>query len=86
MFNRKANILKVSHDFSTPIILYGTSPLEEDSFIPDSIQDIQRFKYILKRAKDLTKKEINDFLVYPNLNYFSLSYYKKNHCCPIKTF
>ncbi len=73
----KANILKVAHDYSVPIILYGTSPLEEDSFIPDSIQDIARFKYILKKAKDLTRKEINDFLIYPNLNLFLLSYYKK---------
>jgi tRNA(Ile)-lysidine synthase TilS/MesJ len=73
----KANILKVAHDYSVPIILYGTSPLEEDSFIPDSIQDIARFKYILKKSNDLTRKEINDFLIYPNLNLFLLSYYKR---------
>jgi len=73
----KANILKVAHDFSIPMILYGTSPLEEDSFLPDSIQDIERFKYILKKANDLTRKEINDFLIYPDLNLFLLSFYKK---------
>jgi len=73
----KANILKVAKDYSVPIILYGTSPLEEDSFVPDSIQDIARFKYILKKSNDLTRKEIDDFLIYPNLNHFLLSYYKK---------
>jgi hypothetical protein len=73
----KAAILKTAHDYSIPIILYGTSPLEEDSFIPDSIQDIARFKYILSKSKDLTRKEINDFLIYPHLNHFLLSYNKK---------
>jgi hypothetical protein len=72
-----ANILKVANDYSIPIILYGTSPLEEDSFVPDSIQDVARFKYILKKYSDLSKKEINDFLIYPNLNYFKLSFYKR---------
>lgn len=72
----KANVLKVANDFSIPIILYGTSPLEEDSFVPDSIQDIRRFKYIMKQAGNLTKKEINNFLIYPNLNHFLHLYYK----------
>nr|WP_319997631.1 N-acetyl sugar amidotransferase [uncultured Draconibacterium sp.] len=73
----KANVLKVAKDFSVPIILYGTSPLEEDSFVPDSIQDITRFKYIMKVANNLTKKQINEFLIFPKLNMFQHSIYKK---------
>ncbi|MGE0078453.1 MAG: N-acetyl sugar amidotransferase [Bacteroidales bacterium] len=73
----RANILKVARDYSIPIILYGTSPLENDSFVPDSIQDIARFKHILSNSKELTKKEINDFLIYPRLNQFFLSLGKK---------
>ena len=73
----KANVLKVAKDFSVPIILYGTSPLEEDSFVPDSIQDITRFKYIMKVANNLTKKQINEFLIFLKLNMFQHSIYKK---------
>lgn len=72
----KVNIIKVAKDYSIPIILYGTSPLENDSFVPDSIQDFARFKYILNESKTLERKEVDQFLIYPNLNLFSLSYYK----------
>ena len=72
----KAHILKVAEDLKVPLILYGTSPLEEDSFLPDSIQDIERFKYILRKSQQFSKKEINDFLVYPDMNHFKLSWYK----------
>lgn len=72
----KVNIIKVAQDYSVPLVLYGTSPLEEDSFVPDSIQDITRFKYILKQSKEFSKKEIEDFLIYPNLNLFKQSFYK----------
>jgi hypothetical protein len=70
-------ILKTAQDYKTPIILYGTSPLEEDSFVPDSIQDISRFKYILKDAPDLTKEEINRYIVIPNRNDFNTFIKKK---------
>ncbi|MDR2011277.1 MAG: hypothetical protein LBQ22_12435 [Bacteroidales bacterium] len=73
----KANILKVSADYRTPIILYGTSPLEEDSFVPDSIQDVTRFKYILKQSGEFTKKEMKEFLIYPNFNFLYLTLNKK---------
>ncbi|MBI9066812.1 MAG: N-acetyl sugar amidotransferase [Salinivirgaceae bacterium] len=73
----KANVLKVAKDYSTPIILYGTSPLENDSFVPDSIQDISRFKHIMSLSNNLTKKQINDFLIFPKLNLFLQSLYKK---------
>ena len=73
----KAHILKVSRDYKTPIILYGTSPLENDSFVPNSIQDIARFKYLMRKAGNLTRKQLNEFLIYPNLNLFRLSYLKR---------
>mgnify|MGYP003810277381 CR=1 FL=1 len=73
----KAHILKVSNDYKTPIILYGTSPLENDSFVPDSIQDIARFKYIMRKAGNLSRKQINEYLIFPNLNLFRLSYLKR---------
>jgi tRNA(Ile)-lysidine synthase TilS/MesJ len=73
----KVNIFKVAEDYSIPIILYGTSPLEEDSYIPDSIQDVTRFRYILNKNKDLSHKEVEEFLIYPNLNHFRIAYYKK---------
>ncbi len=73
----KANILKVAEDYKVPIILYGTSPLENDSFIPDSIQDVSRFKYVMKISKNIKKSEVNDFLIYPNLNMIRQTYYKK---------
>ncbi len=73
----KANVLKVAKEYSIPIILYGTSPLENDSFVPDSIQDIARFKHIMKIEKNMTRKQLNDFLIFPNLNMFTHSLYKK---------
>jgi len=84
----KVNILKVAQEYSVPVILYGTSPLENDSFVPDSIQDIARFKYILTTSKEITKKEINNFLIYPNLNLFLISFYKRigkfpKEVCPL---
>ena len=73
----KAHIIKVAREYKVPMILYGTSPLEEDSFVPDSIQDISRFKYILNESKEFTKKEISDFLIYPKLNFFRLFFWKR---------
>lgn len=72
----KANVLKVAGDYSVPVILYGTSPLENDSFVTDSIQDISRFRHIMRLANNLTKKEINNYLIYPGLNMFLHSFYK----------
>jgi len=69
----KAHIYKVANDYQIPIILLGISPLEENSFLPDSTQDIARFKYIMKEAGCLSKQEMNDFLIYPDLNFFKLS-------------
>ena len=73
----EANVFKVAHDYGIPVILLGTSPLERDSFLPDKTQDIARFKYIMKESGCLTKKEMNDFLIYPNMNYFRQSIGKR---------
>lgn len=72
----KASIIKIAKQYNVPLILYGTSPLEEDSFIPDSIQDTYRFKYILKKTGKFTKNEISSFLIFPNLNLFKISFWK----------
>lgn len=71
-------IHKIAQDYKTPLILYGTSPLEEDSFVPDSIQDISRFKYILKDVPELNKEEINKYLVLPSRNHLNTFFKKKS--------
>jgi len=71
------SILKISHDYKTPIIISGVSPLENDSFVPDSIQDIARFKFIMKQSGMISKDDINKFLIYPKLNYFTQTFMKK---------
>jgi len=73
----KANMFKVANDYGIPMILLGTSPLEEDSFLPDTTHDLVRFKHIMKESGCLTQKEMNDFLIYPNLNLFKLSIGKR---------
>jgi hypothetical protein len=71
------SILKVSHDYKLPLIVSGVSPLENDSFLPDSIQDIARFRHIMKKAGVLSRAEMNKFLIYPNLNYFNQTFLKR---------
>jgi hypothetical protein len=71
-------IHKIAQDYKTPLILYGTSPLEEDSFVPDSIQDITRFKHILKDVSELNKEEINKYLVLPSRNHLNTFLKKKS--------
>ncbi|MFH2094507.1 MAG: hypothetical protein ABIJ16_02310 [Bacteroidota bacterium] len=64
-----ASVLKASSDYRTPLILYGTSPLEDDSFLPDSIQDVRRFKHIMKLSGLFSNKEIRDYLILPRMNH-----------------
>ena len=73
----KASMFKVASDYKIPIILLGTSPLEEDSFLPDTTLDIGRFKYILKESGGVSEKEAKKFLIYPDMNYFKLSIGKR---------
>ena len=71
------SILKVSHDYKLPLIVSGVSPLENDSFVPDSIQDVSRFKHIMKKSGKISREEMNKFLIYPNLNYFTQTFRKR---------
>ena len=71
-----ASILKVSHDYKIPMIFSGVSPLENDSFVPDSIQDVVRFRYIMKKFSNLGRGELRQFLIYPHMNHFIQSFYK----------
>ena len=84
----KANMFKVASDYKIPMILLGTSPLEEDSFLPDTTQDVGRFKYIMKEAGEVSRKEMNDFLIYPGMSYIRLSLGKRTgkyakEVCPL---
>lgn len=84
----RASMFKVASDYKIPMMLLGTSPLEEDSFLPDTTQDVGRFKYIMREDKDTTKKEINDFLIYPRMTYFRQSLGKRTgkyakEVCPL---
>ena len=84
----RASMFKVASDYNIPMILLGTSPLEEDSFIPDTTQDVGRFKYIMKESRGITRKEMNRFLIYPDMNHFKLSLGKRTgkyakEVCPL---
>ena len=73
----RTSIYKVANDYGIPMALFGTSPLEEDSFLPDTTTDMARFKYIMKESGNVTKEEIKKFLIYPKLNFFKLSLGKR---------
>ena len=73
----RTRMYKVAKDYGIPVVLLGTSPLEEDSFLPDTTNDMVRFKYIMREAGCLSSKEINDFLIYPGLNFVKLSLAKR---------
>lgn len=69
----RANMYKVAADHKIPMILLGNSPLEEDSFLPDTTQDVQRFRHIMLESGNTSRQELKVFLVYPHLNFFKLS-------------
>ncbi|MDR1097406.1 MAG: 7-cyano-7-deazaguanine synthase [Tannerella sp.] len=84
----RANIFKVAREYKIPVILLGTSPLEQDSFLPDTTQDVGRFKYIMKEAGGISRKEMKDFLIYPSMSYIRLSLGKRTgkyakEVCPL---
>lgn len=60
--------LKVSEDWHIPLILVGASVTEEKSYSPENIYDNNRFKAVTKNSNGITDKEINDFLIYRDLN------------------
>lgn len=70
------SMLKVSERYKIPLILLGHSPAEAHSFTKENIYDPVRLKSILK-SKEITRKEINEIIVYPRLNYISSFLYTK---------
>lgn len=60
--------LKMSEDWRIPLILNGSSVPEQNSWSPENIYDIKRFKTILKNVDAVTDKEVRDFLIYDNLS------------------
>lgn len=69
----RASMCKVAADHKIPMILLGTSPLEEGSFLPDTTQDVQRFRHIMLEAGNTSRQELKEFLIYPKMNFFKLS-------------
>jgi len=65
------SMLKVSEDHHIPLILLGHSPTENASFTSENIYDQNRMKAILSENKNITKKKIDTFLIYPNMNFIS---------------
>jgi tRNA(Ile)-lysidine synthase TilS/MesJ len=59
------SMLKVSEDYDIPLILLGHSPSESNSFTSENLYDQARIKAILKENKEISKKEIDEFLIYP---------------------
>lgn len=66
------SIQKISEDYKIPLILLGHSPSEEGSFSSEYIYDYNRLKTILKNTKQFSKAEINDYLIYPKLDYIKI--------------
>lgn len=66
------SIQKVSEDRNIPLILLGHAPTEEGSFSSENIYDYKRLKTILKKSENFNTSEINDFLIYPKLDYIKI--------------
>jgi len=64
------SMIKVSEQYQIPLILLGHSPAEDNSFTAEPLYDPNRLKAILK-SDEIKKENINDLLIYPNLNYIT---------------
>lgn len=64
-------MIKVSESYKVPLILVGHAPTEENSFTNENIYDQNRIKAILRDDNSHSQKEVNQFLIYPNLNFIS---------------
>jgi len=62
------SILKVSADWHIPLILMGYSAMERESYSPENIYDVSRFKAIITDAGEISEQELNRFLIYPDLS------------------
>jgi len=71
------SMLKISADWNTPLILLGHSPLENDSFSTEEIYDPERLKAVLADNKPVSKKMIDEFLIYPEMGYLKTYLYTK---------
>jgi len=69
--------LKVSEDWRIPLILEGSSASEEDSYTPERIYDVKRFKAVLRDVGDVTEREVSEFLVYDDLSPLHQAAYAK---------
>jgi len=65
------NFYKISSDFRIPLILRGKSLIEENSYSPEKIYDLKRFRKIMSDAVDVTPEDVGSLLLYPNLNLLS---------------
>lgn len=65
------SMLKVSMDYDIPLILLGHSPTEDSSFTNENIYDQQRFKAILKKNPLISQQEIDNFLIFPKMNFIT---------------
>jgi hypothetical protein len=62
------SITKASADWHIPLILTGNSAMERESYSPENIYDIKRFKTIVADAGEVSEEELNRFLIYPDLS------------------
>jgi len=65
------SMLKVSKDYKIPLILLGHSPAEDNSFTNENIYDQNRLKAILKQNPQVKKQEVDEFLIYPRMNFIT---------------
>ena len=62
---------KISADWHIPLILLGHSPLEDNSFTSENIYDSHRLRVITSESGNISKKEFDQFLIYPKMNYIN---------------
>lgn len=65
------SMLKISEDYKIPIILLGHSPVEHTSFTKENIYDQKRLRTILNQNPEISEQEINEFLIYPRMNFIT---------------
>ena len=60
--------LKLSEAWHIPLILLGTTVTETNSILHEKIYDLHRFKTILSQVQNISKPELDNFLIYPSLH------------------
>jgi len=71
------SMLKISEAWRIPIIILGHSPTETNSSTSENIYDQVRIKAILHKNRDISKKMINRFLIYPKQNFITCFLFTK---------